>query len=200
MSNTITPAEAKKLADETLAFLLDLTEKTEGAERAAEIIKTEQARRAAVAAAKEAERAARTLIFEGFEVTLVEVDKASRPGTKARVYTWGLETPILKALEDALQAHGAPKTRGEDKEQDRAYDRYNRAYRKEAIGLAARVVPALVAAGMLSRSDMPFSAKYSKTAGCSCPCSPGVVLSHALYGAGSSYQRYDVHISPVKQA
>lgn len=84
----------------------------------------------------------------------------------------------LKALAEALPA---PKQRGEDPENDRAYDAYNRAYIKAGRVELKAVLDALVAAGWLSVAP---KAAFSRYAGCSCPCSPGFKLDQTLYYEG----------------
>lgn len=193
MSQVITTTEAAKLADETLAFLLGLCEQSEGTERAQEIIKTEQARRAAAKAKADAERNTRTLEWNGFRITLVEADSNSR-ASKARVYAWGFETAALRAEAEALPEG---KLKGEDPENDRAYARYNREYKKQAVAFAARVVPALIEAGLIERLPKAFGGQFSKYAGCSCPCSQGVVMNQGVFRTANG-RRVDIHVSPIE--
>lgn len=81
------------------------------------------------------------------------------------------KVPDLAAAEAALPL---PKERGEDPENDRAYDGFNRRYIKAARAELKAVLAALAEAGMV---DAGATASFSRHAGCSCPCSPGFILS-----------------------
>lgn len=65
--------------------------------------------------------------------------------------------------------------RGEDPESDKAWDAYNRWEKKVAkealVGVLSKAV---------GRKVLPNEVKYSRKAGCSCPCSPGFVTAPEL--------------------
>lgn len=187
-------SEIKRLATETLEFLVGLADQAEDGKEAAGKIRTELASRAAAKAKQEAEKATRTMEWEGFRITLVEVDRESR-ASKARVYAWGFDDAVLRPMAEALPE---AKEKGVDKENDRAYARYNREYSKRAVAFAARAVPALVEAGLISRLPVAFGGHFSRYAGCSCPCSQGVVLNQGIYRTANG-RRVDIHISPIEQ-
>src|SRR5690606_25287019 len=44
----------------------------------------------------------------------------------------------------------------------------------------------------------PLKAHWSQYAGCSCPCSPGFILSDMLSETGSAWDAYDVHVTVVE--
>src|SRR5690606_4723692 len=44
----------------------------------------------------------------------------------------------------------------------------------------------------------PLKARWSQYAGCSCPCSPGFILSDMLSETGSAWDAYDVHVTVVE--
>jgi hypothetical protein len=80
--------------------------------------------------------------------------------------------------------------RGEFPDVDKLYDRLNRrvatVYREIALDALRR----------LECGD--FTGNFSRYAGCSCPCSPGVVLSRGYYSRiGDRMCQVDLFISPV---
>jgi hypothetical protein len=79
---------------------------------------------------------------------------------KARVYVFGAEEPNIELP--------APKFKGEDPENDKAYRDFNR---KFAANMKAYAILAQEN-GEVPNAKLRFSAK----AGCSCPCSPGFIL------------------------
>lgn len=95
----------------------------------------------------------------------------------SRVYASNIEDQC-PALEEQRAALPQPKTRGEDAENDKAYDAYNRAYIK---AWREQVVKAFTA---LTEFGAPANAldgmRFSRKAGCSCPCSPGGVLKQRV--------------------
>lgn len=94
----------------------------------------------------------------------------------------------LAAQEAALGEHRWCQ-RGEHPEVDRLYDRLNRRHATVAREVA---VEALIAAN-LGGADV--KARFSRHAGCSCPCSPGVVVSKRITrGAGMPV---DIWIKPL---
>lgn len=65
-------------------------------------------------------------------------------------------------------------TRGEFPDVDKLYDQLNR-----AIGRVKREVA--VSAARKIAVDDTITGRFSRKAGCSCPCSPGVILDRVLY-------------------
>lgn len=186
----------------TLEFLLGLAERTpEDAEalRAAGLIRTVLAARAQIELDKAREKAQRTVLMGDWTITLVPRTYESGYGREydrnARVYvsTDGLEKvfPELAASQEALPA---PLDRGEDKENDRAYDRHNRLVAKLAKQVAVEAVTGLIETRKLNRVGQELTFKFSRTAGCSCPCSPGVVLNSLLFMTAGD-KRCDIYIS-----
>lgn len=114
---------------------------------------------------------------------------------KSRVYVWNV-TERNAALVEAEKALPAPRPRGEDPENDRAYSRFNRAYVKAWRAEAAAALKELTVkeprlSAWLDRAKL----KFSRNAGCSCPCSPGGVLdSRVLFEGGP----VDIHINLAK--
>jgi len=95
-----------------------------------------------------------------YEVKTVKRDRIG----KARVFVWGAPEPELELPK--------PKERGVDPENDKAYDRFNRAQ--------VRIWKAHLVAAM-EEGLMPGGERvkpiFSRKAGCSCPCSPGFILN-----------------------
>lgn len=83
---------------------------------------------------------------------------------------------LQKAVESLGDRRGAK--RGLFPEVDRLYDTLNR-----EIGKAKRTVVKNVAEQVLGLKDV--SANFSRHAGCSCPCSPGVILGTVLRHRGA---------------
>lgn len=115
---------------------------------------------------------------------------------KCRVYVWNLESnnEELKASEAGLPE---PKLKGEDKENDKAYNAHNRLIAKLTKEAAIKYVTMLVEDGMIefpyaNLEDVKF--KFSRTAGCSCPCSPGVTMD-CMVREVEHLQKVDIHIS-----
>lgn len=79
---------------------------------------------------------------------------------KARVFIWGAKEPNIELP--------APKMKGEDPENDKAYRDFN----KKFVANMRICLEAAQAAGDIPNEKLRFSAK----AGCSCPCSPGFIL------------------------
>ena len=119
--------------------------------------------------------------FMGLEIKVIHrnPNESVRDYMKnTRVYVFGLEKfDDLYALEKALPA---PKMKGEDKENDKAYATYNRKYAGavRVVGLKGLGAAFGHVTRRLQLEDVV--AKFSSKAGCSCPCSPGLVLDRRL--------------------
>jgi hypothetical protein len=110
----------------------------------------------------------------------VKTVKRDRPG-KARVFVWNTADPDIELPE--------PTIRGEFPEVDKAYDRFNRA--------KVRIMKAHLAAAMeadLLPSGDRVKPRFSKKAGCSCPCSPGFILDGTF-----GFVDYHVTVHEVKK-
>jgi hypothetical protein len=124
---------------------------------------------------------------EGFEFTLVprDVDDRRAWSKTTRVYV-GDDCNFLAAdayklveLEAAEAALGERQcsTKGEFPEVDTLYKRLNRMVGRVKVQAAKELVRILSAALELENVRMPHTTqKFSRYAGCSCPCSPGVIL------------------------
>lgn len=102
---------------------------------------------------------------------------------KSRIYTWGI-TEAFAALGAAEKALPLPLDKGEDAANDKAYRDFNRAYAKASREVATEVAEALYAVGAVSNLAHEAVFKFSRTAGCSCPCSPGTVVNQVLRSNG----------------
>lgn len=85
---------------------------------------------------------------------------------KSRVFVWGAPEPEMILP--------APKERGVDPENDKAYDRYNRSL----VRIQKAHLIAAMEAGLIP-GDERMTARFSRKAGCSCSCSPGFILEDA---------------------
>lgn len=94
-----------------------------------------------------------------YEVKTVKRDRIG----KARVFVWNAPEPELELPE--------PKERGVDPENDKAYDRFNRAVTR----IWKSHLVAAMEAGLMPGGER-VKPRFSKKAGCSCPCSPGFIL------------------------
>jgi hypothetical protein len=121
--------------------------------------------------------------IEGYKVTIVTryFETAAQYYKATRVYVDG----TTSAKQDELSAQEANlgdkrySTRGEFPEVDALYRSLNREYGKNAVRAAATVVSALMLDDVLGAvTGLTF--KFSRKAGCSCPCSPGVVASQTV--------------------
>lgn len=109
---------------------------------------------------------------------------------KSRVFVWNVidRSPALAEAENALPE---PKEHGEDPENDRAYDRFNRAYVKAWKAETEAALKELVAleprlAAWLDRAKL----RFNRHAGCSCPCSPGGVYDCRVLFEGGPVDFY----------
>lgn len=140
-----------------------------------------------------------TYVLDGVKVTIRPRDhrlSTREMSAKNRVYIWNLETADqeLNEMEKALPE---PLDKGVDKENDRAYNRYNRLYAKKSVEAAKKFIERLIAEGHIkfayaNAEDVKY--KFSRTAGCSCPCSPGVIVD-SLMRQVDSYAKFDVYIT-----
>lgn len=110
---------------------------------------------------------------------------------KSRIYTFNLTEfwPELGAAEKALPL---PQVKGEDPANDKAYRDFNRAYAKASRDAATEVARALHNLGAVSNLAHDAVFKFSRTAGCSCPCSPGTVVNQVLRSNG---RPADIYVS-----
>lgn len=100
----------------------------------------------------------------------VEVTVSVRESTDHRVVgNWSrMHFSIASEVEVAeLGEHPPYSTKGEDPENDRAWRRYNRAELQLDREIAGK---------LYALSGGTFDGWFSRTAGCSCQCSPGFVL------------------------
>lgn len=67
--------------------------------------------------------------------------------------------------------------KGKFPEVDKLYAQLNREYAKVAREIATEAVQKILVPG---RQRDTISARFSRRAGCSCPCSPGVILSQVV--------------------
>lgn len=137
-------------------------------------------------------------MLDGVEISVRErrYESKQQYNAKSMISTWELENahPDLKASEDALPA---PKMKGEDKENDNAYNKHNRLYAKRSRETAEKYVRKLIEAGIIEFAyadvdNVKFS--FSRTAGCSCPCSPGVKVDSFLRSVDTK-KKVDISIN-----
>lgn len=92
-----------------------------------------------------------------YEVTTSPRDRFG----KARVYVWDAPEPEITLP--------APKERGVDPENDKAYDKFNRA----VVRIQKAHLVAAMEQGLIPNVE---GIRFSKKAGCSCTCSPGFII------------------------
>lgn len=140
------------------------------------------------------------LYIDGVKITLMQRNAGSMTrkeyNAKSRVYVWNIENNS-EELRNSEAGLPAPKLKGEDVENDRAYAKHNRLYAKLVKEAAIKYVTMLVEDRMIefpyaNVEDVKFA--FSRTAGCSCPCSPGVKLDCMLREI-ESLQKIDIHIT-----
>lgn len=103
----------------------------------------------------------------------------------ARVFIWGVhKLEDVKASDAALPE---PKNHGEDKDNDRAYAKHNRLYAKRAVEFAKAALEAYN-----DYREGEDTLRFSRTAGCSCPCSPGVVMNRRFFVQN---RPVDIHVT-----
>jgi hypothetical protein len=129
-------------------------------------------------------------LSDGIRLRIRFVDHSERkvgPKTKTVAYVTdelaGARDATLQALAAAERSLPAT-TRGENTEIDTFYDTLNRAISRTKVGLA-REYTAKVFGTDGSAETAVAKARFSRTAGCSCPCSPGVVLGAMVSFPGS---------------
>lgn len=92
-----------------------------------------------------------------------EVSKTRRERLgKARIFVWNAPEPDMTLP--------APKERGVDPENDKAYDKYNKA----VIRIQKAHLVAAMEQGLIPETE---ELRFSRKAGCSCPCSPGFIAN-----------------------
>lgn len=192
-----TAAELAELSDKSIELMLAVLPVGNEERRALFIEGARRAQaKADAATAKALEKAQRTVLMGDWTVIMVprtwERGYSREYDRNARVYVSGLEQvfPELAASEKALPA---PLNRGEDKANDQAYDKHNRLVAKLTKQVAMEAVVGLIETGKLDRVGQELKGGFSRTAGCSCPCSPGVVLNSLLFMAADS-RRCDIYI------
>lgn len=111
----------------------------------------------------------------------VQTVKRDRPG-KARVYVWDAPEPAIELP--------APKERGVDPENDKAYDRFNKAQ----VRIWKAHLVAAMEAGLVPGGER-VTARFSRKAGCSCTCSPGFILDGAW-----GFVDYHITVKMVEKA
>lgn len=110
---------------------------------------------------------------------------------KTRVYVSDAvaqaRSPRLIELETEEMQLGEKRfsTRGEDRDVDRIYDRLNREIGRVKREAAAFAVRRLIAGDFLRCYNPNVTFRFSRHAGCSCPCSPGVIASDRIYDGGN---------------
>lgn len=80
-------------------------------------------------------------------------------------------------------------TRGVDAEIDKIYDKLNRAIKTESRFVARQIVALL--------TGVDINCSYSKTAGCACGCSPGVIVGAELSLYGNSFDIWVIDFKPT---
>lgn len=116
------------------------------------------------------------LELDGVKVHLLRQDY-KRHGRKPRVYVWGTE-PDMERPPYSMK--------GDDPELDARWRAYNRAELKAMRAAAGPILAQLKELGLSSFGDGQLA--FSRTAGCSCGCSPGFVFSHSLYAEKPFFQ------------
>lgn len=199
MTTTPAPFTAAELAAFTDKTIENMLKVLPADTPEAKALFLEGARRAQAKLEAAREKAQRTILMGDWTVTMVprkwERGYSREYDRNARVYVSvdGLEK-VFPELAASLAALPAPLDRGEDKANDQAYDRHNRLYAKLSKQVAMEAVVGLIETGKLDRVGQELKASFSRTAGCSCPCSPGVVLNSLLFIAADS-RRCDIYIS-----
>lgn len=118
--------------------------------------------------------------LDGMKVHLRAEDYNSRPGRKPRVYVSG------SGLEPDFP-RPAYSIKGEDAELDKAWRKYNAEEIRLQKAAAARAMTALAQVPgfqLFGTGELRFSRK----AGCSCSCSPGLLLDAHVYGKEGLFQ------------
>jgi hypothetical protein len=112
--------------------------------------------------------------------------------SKTRVYVWQVaDLPEMKLVDATLPT---PKDHGVDLENDKAYARRNRLYAKLTREAAERAI-AILSEQLGFTNDMSeIKCRFSRHAGCSCPCSPGVIASQRLRVASNS-RGVDIYVT-----
>jgi hypothetical protein len=132
---------------------------------------------------------ARSLKFEidGYQFHLMFAEYSTRPDHKTRIYVSGadeiteMEQPPYTTIDD-------------DPEVDRQWRRYNKlelVKMREVLDVGMALIADLL-------SNQAETIKFSRKAGCSCPCSPGFVADRPLRTAGDYRQIESMWITKVQ--
>ena len=122
---------------------------------------------------------AHTRVQVGERTVQISYHRPTEKVIKTRVYvTDELTHATDEKLQELLTAERElgdqrHSTRGEYPEVDRLYDRLNRSIARVKRTLAVDTVRELL-------GDQYITGRFSRHAGCSCPCSPGVVLNRTI--------------------
>ncbi len=136
-------------------------------------------------------------IIETEKMTIKIVERkssrTSREFHKAtRVHIWGIENLTDIASSEAALPIALDK--GECKANDAAYAKHNRLYAKRSREWALKAVSQ--AGGYLQYfGPAGISGRFSRTAGCSCPCSPGIILNKKLNFISFSGAGVDIYVT-----
>lgn len=125
------------------------------------------------------------LELDGAKVHLLRQDYTARYGRKPRIYVWGTE-PEMERPPYSIK--------GEDPELDRRWRAYNRAEIKAMREVAGPILAQIKELGLTTFGDGELA--FSRTAGCTCGCSPAFVFSHSIYAAKPFFQ-HDTRIGDV---
>lgn len=131
------------------------------------------------------------LELDGMKIHLRREDFGARY-RKPRIYTSGTAT----TPDFDHPPYGS--SRGDGSEEDKAWRRYNREEIKLQRELATRAIRALQQHGLQTYGMTvgTVETKFSRTAGCGCGCSPGLILQ-ADVRAGAPLFRWDTRVSDI---
>lgn len=131
------------------------------------------------------------LELDGMKIHLRREEPGGRY-RKPRIYTSGA------AITPSFDHPPYGSTRGDGSESDKAWRRYNREEIKLQRALAARALEALKAHGLATYGVRvgTVETKFSRYAGCSCSCSPGLILQADAHAKGELFE-YDTRISDI---
>lgn len=114
---------------------------------------------------------------------------------KTRVFVWGVENLPEVVVEDVTLPK--PKMKGEDFENDKVYARRNRVYAKASCDVAKTVLEHIAEVAPELKALLPnLTFRFSVKAGCSCPCSPGVVTNDTVILNGERVDFYITLLDP----
>lgn len=104
---------------------------------------------------------------------------------KSRVYVFGVENLPELVIEDVTLPD--PQVLGVDPENDKAYVRRNRLYAKKTCEVAHATLERLAEVSTLNSG---IKLRFSRKAGCSCGCSPGVIADGTLHVDGRPFDLF----------